>query len=190
MSSSPTDGNDINIDVEKGSVHDSELKKELDERFGGGTGGGNRRSVLPPLPVEGESDDESLAPPRPPFATESHYAQSPMTMDIHPAAFTPTNHQMFQELKALQTELSDFLVQHVAKTTNLQASLHPGDPLKLLRKRGSAFERDNGQCRPPILYVFLPHCWYIDVMWLEKGVYYPLARLESPRTRTKLPFRG
>ncbi|TEB31933.1 hypothetical protein FA13DRAFT_1774086 [Coprinellus micaceus] len=149
MSSSPTDGKDINIDVEKGSVHDSELKKELDERFGGGTGGGNRRSVLPPLPVEGESDDESLAPPRPPFATESHYAQSPMTMDIHPAAFTPTNHQMFQELKALQTELSDFLVQHVAKTTNLQASLHPGDPLKLLRKRGSAFERDNGSILSP-----------------------------------------
>lgn len=142
MASSPIDGKDMDLsDVEKGSVHDPDLAKELDERFGAGIGGGIRRSVLPPLPGEVETDDESLAPPRPPFATESHYIQSPLEM--HPAAHP--NFHMFQELKVLQTELSDFLVQHVAKTTSLQASLQPGDPLKLLRKRGSAFERENGR---------------------------------------------
>lgn len=141
MASSPIDEKDMDLrDIEKGSIHDPDLSKELDERFGGGTGGGVRRSVLPPLPGDVETDDESLAPPRPPFATESHYIQSPLEM--HPAANPHLT--AFQELKILQAELSDFLVQHVAKTTSLQASLQPGDPLKLLRKRGSAFERENG----------------------------------------------
>ncbi|KAJ3530192.1 hypothetical protein NMY22_g8672 [Coprinellus aureogranulatus] len=141
MASSPIDGKNIDLrDVEKGSVHDTDLAQELDERFGAGKGGGNRRSVLPPLPGEGETDDESLAPPRPAFLIESHYGQSPL--EIHPAS--QPNFHMFHELKNLQAELSEFLAQHVAKTTSLQASLQPGDPLKLLRKRGSAFERENG----------------------------------------------
>ncbi|KAF6756467.1 hypothetical protein DFP72DRAFT_1066813 [Ephemerocybe angulata] len=72
-------------------------------------------------------------------------AVQPKLVD-EPGEIDPTQEQ----LKELQRELSDFLALHIAKSLNLQNSLHaPTDPLKLLRKRGSTFERENASFVSP-----------------------------------------
>lgn len=123
----------IDDDVERGSPHQNDKDLPPDPRFEQGTARESRLIVEEPQEIQPPSSDGTFL-----FFPEER--QSELT--IYEAL--EANTQFQEQVQELQRELSDFLAQHVAKTLNLQNSLH-NDPLKLRKRSSTVRDGDNGE---------------------------------------------